>query len=65
MQYLLEHDELAQRLYRGNPKGFYSEERYKYIQANGIQVFGVVVTGPFLGTQHQLFIDFRPPGENV
>lgn len=46
MKYLLEHEGLTQKLYRGNPKELHLQERYKYIQANGIQVYGVVVTGP-------------------
>ncbi len=46
MQHLVENEKIARRLYRGNPDELRLAERYNYIQENGIQVYGVVLTGP-------------------
>lgn len=46
LQYLAEHEELTRKLYRGNPESLQLKERLQYIEENGVQVYGVVVTGP-------------------
>jgi hypothetical protein len=46
MKFLVENESIAKRLYQGNPRDLLLKERYQYIKDNGIQVYGVVVTGP-------------------
>lgn len=46
MAYLLEREGLAQQVYRGPSPSLRLQERYDYLQENGVQVYGVVVTGP-------------------
>lgn len=46
MGYLAQNEKLAQKIYRGNWKDLRLPERVEYLQQNGIQVYGVVLTGP-------------------
>jgi hypothetical protein len=46
MKFLVENDSIARRIYQGNPHDLLLNERYEYLKENGIQVYGVVVTGP-------------------
>lgn len=46
MGFLLENENIAGRIYQGNPRNLFLAERYRYLKDNGIQVYGVVVTGP-------------------
>ncbi len=46
MKFLVENKKIAERIYQGNRKQLLLEQRYQYIKDNGIQVYGVVVTGP-------------------
>ncbi len=46
MEFLMQNEKTAQRVFRGPSEFLQVEKRYKYIQENGINVYGVVVTGP-------------------
>jgi len=46
MKFLVENKNLAGRIYQGNPRNMLLDERYQYLKDHGIQVYGVVVTGP-------------------
>lgn len=46
MKFLVANEKIARRVYQGNPQKLLLEQRYQYIKDNGIQVYGVVVTGP-------------------
>jgi hypothetical protein len=46
MQFLTENQKIIKKIYRGNPTQLRLDERYNYLQNNGIKVYGVVVTGP-------------------
>lgn len=46
MQFLLDNENTAKRIFRGQPEFLQISQRYEYIKANGISVYGVVVTGP-------------------
>lgn len=46
MKFLFENEKTARRIYQGDPQKLLLEQRYQYIKDNGIQVYGVVVTGP-------------------
>lgn len=46
MKFLMKNEQTAKRIYRGEPEALRVPERYEYIKANGINVYGVVVTGP-------------------
>lgn len=46
MEFLLNNESLAKKLYRGNPNELLLQKRFAYLQENGIQVYGLVVTGP-------------------
>ena len=46
MEFLLNNEGLAKKLYRGNPSELLLQKRFAYLQEKGIQVYGLVVTGP-------------------
>jgi hypothetical protein len=46
MKFLVENADVAKKIYRGNPRELCLTERYEYLEEHGIQVYGVVVTGP-------------------
>lgn len=46
MEFLIKNEQTAKRIFRGEPETLQLTERYEYIKANGINVYGVVVTGP-------------------
>lgn len=46
MRFLVENEKIARRLYQGNPRDLRLTERFQYIKDNGIQVYGIVITGP-------------------
>ncbi|QGU00236.1 hypothetical protein SYNTR_1642 [Candidatus Syntrophocurvum alkaliphilum] len=46
LETLIENEDLAKKIYRGNPNDLRLTEKYDYVKENGIEVYGVVVTGP-------------------
>lgn len=46
MKFLVDNEKIARRIYQGDPQKLLLKQRYQYIKDNGIQVYGVVVTGP-------------------
>lgn len=46
MRFLAANERLAAKIYRGDSRWLRLPERYAYLQENGVQVYGVVVTGP-------------------
>ncbi|OPX85883.1 MAG: putative anti-sigma-M factor YhdL [Pelotomaculum sp. PtaB.Bin104] len=46
MRFIAENESLAKKIYRGNPNNLRLAERRQYLEENGVQVYGVVVTGP-------------------
>lgn len=46
MEFLVQNENIARRIFRGEPENLQVSKRYQYIEKNGIHVYGVVVTGP-------------------
>ncbi len=46
MQFLIQNEAIAKRIFRGEADFLQLPARYEYIQSNGVNVYGVVVTGP-------------------
>ncbi|NLB53285.1 MAG: hypothetical protein GX808_10200 [Syntrophomonadaceae bacterium] len=46
MEFLMQNESTARKIFRGEPETLQLSKRYEYIKANGINVYGVVVTGP-------------------
>ena len=46
IEFLLKNERIAKKIYRGNSRELLLSERYEYVKENGVQVYGVVVTGP-------------------
>ena len=46
MEFLIQNEVIARKTFRGEPETLQLSKRYDYIKANGIEVYGVVVTGP-------------------
>lgn len=46
MEYLVQNEQYARKIYRGDRKQLNLSERLEYLKENGIQIYGAVVTGP-------------------
>ncbi len=46
MEYLVKNEKLAKKIYRGPSDELRLTDRYQYLKEHGVQVYGVVVTGP-------------------
>ncbi len=46
MDFLIQNEQTAKRIYRGEPETLQIPARYAYIKEHGINVYGLVVTGP-------------------
>ena len=66
MHFLAENESFAKKIYRGNPNDLRLAERCGYLNENGVQVYGVVVTGPtkeLLKLRELEYIHFPALGE--
>ena len=46
MEFLIQNEAIARKVYRGSSENLQLATRYDYIKTHGIEVYGVVVTGP-------------------
>ncbi|MGI6453056.1 MAG: anti sigma factor C-terminal domain-containing protein [Syntrophomonadaceae bacterium] len=46
MEFLIQNEAVARKTYRGHHENLQLAQRYDYIKTHGIEVYGVVVTGP-------------------
>jgi len=46
LEFLLKNERIAKKVYRGNPQELKLDERCAYVKKHGVNVYGVVVTGP-------------------